>query len=321
MAHFACTSAIPVPFPFLLLVLMMGLATKTIGADINTYTNTYTYTNNDNEKSFHNPRRLRPLEITTIHTGNTAAANNNMNNNLEKYIVNGENSAIGRYPYNVILLHDDGEFYCGGSLIAPDIVLTAAHCRIPAWLGVGFHDRNTYERDYETHQISYSYRHPDYVRETFEFDMKLLKLKRFSTKPFVRLNDDPGLPTLIHGGSGQQQQQQDSVVTVLGFGKTAYNGSPSMTLREVDLNTISNQACEQSKDPFSGYLDYQIGYEGQITDDMLCLDDLSRSGKDACTGDSGGPAILKGSSADEDVQVAIVSWGFGCALPNFPGGT
>ena len=39
------------------------------------------------------------------------------------------------------------------------------------------------------------------------------------------------------------------------------------------------------------------------------------------TGDSGGPAILRGDSTEEDVQVGIVSWGYGCALSNFPGGT
>ena len=39
------------------------------------------------------------------------------------------------------------------------------------------------------------------------------------------------------------------------------------------------------------------------------------------TGDSGGPAILRGNTAEQDVQVGIVSWAFGCALSNFPGGT
>merc|ERR1712183_396218 len=49
---------------------------------------------------------------------------------------------------------------------------------------------------------------------------------------------------------------------------------------------------------------------------MLCA---ARPGKDACSGDSGGPLIVRGADHTEDVVVGIVSWGTGCANPRYPG--
>ena len=43
-----------------------------------------------------------------------------------------------------------------------------------------------------------------------------------------------------------------------------------------------------------------------------------KSGKDSCSGDSGGPVIIKGENAKEDVQVALTSWGWGCAKSGIP---
>jgi secreted trypsin-like serine protease len=40
-------------------------------------------------------------------------------------IIGGQDAPIERYPYAVIL-RQGGEDFCGGSLIAPDVVLTAA---------------------------------------------------------------------------------------------------------------------------------------------------------------------------------------------------
>lgn len=51
-----------------------------------------------------------------------------------------------------------------------------------------------------------------------------------------------------------------------------------------------------------------------ISQTMICLGIPGVGGKDACQGDSGGPAVINGNTL-----VGIVSWGFGCARPQYPG--
>ena len=87
-------------------------------------------------------RQLRPRTIDPVNnisnegfqfTGGVNAAEendapppqNNITEDLRKHIVNGYtvNQATNRYPYTVLLYRNDFDrFYCGGSLIAPDIV-------------------------------------------------------------------------------------------------------------------------------------------------------------------------------------------------------
>mmetsp|Transcript_34875 Transcript_34875/g.74362 ORF Transcript_34875/g.74362 Transcript_34875/m.74362 type:complete len:580 (+) Transcript_34875:1409-3148(+) len=52
---------------------------------------------------------------------------------------------------------------------------------------------------------------------------------------------------------------------------------------------------------------------------MLCAHDRIGTTSDACQGDSGGALVRTGSDSSADLLVGLVSWGFGCADPNFPG--
>ena len=72
---------------------------------------------------------------------------------------------------------------------------------------------------------------------------------------------------------------------------------------EVEVDIISNEVCNS-------------GYGGDVLDDMICA---GSEGKDSCQGDSGGPLIKKGENSTRDMQVGIVSWGIGCAIPEYPG--
>ncbi|XP_040298480.1 trypsin-like [Bufo bufo] len=53
-------------------------------------------------------------------------------------------------------------------------------------------------------------------------------------------------------------------------------------------------------------------YPGEITSNMICIGYLE-GGKDSCQGDTGGPVVCNGQLH------GVVSWGYGCALRNFPG--
>ncbi|XP_026021878.1 transmembrane protease serine 9-like [Astatotilapia calliptera] len=75
-------------------------------------------------------------------------------------------------------------------------------------------------------------------------------------------------------------------------------------LMEVEVPVVGNRQCN---------CNYGVG---SITDNMICAG-LSAGGKDSCQGDSGGPMVIKQSG--RWIQAGVVSFGNGCALPNFPG--
>jgi len=219
-------------------------------------------------------------------------------------IIGGSNARQGRYPYFVSLIDFSNRHTCGGSLVAPDVVLTAAHCQdVATAVQIGRWNRLNSSDDFDEIDIQFpEFPHPNYVNEGFKNDFMLQKLDGLSTKPYVRLNDNPDLPV------GNIEDE----VTVMGFGNTI-SGIMSLSniLQEVALSYVPNAICELAKD---STLD--LTYQDQISDNMLCAGD---SGQDSCQGDSGGPLIVSGGSAEQDVLVGVISWGFGCALPAFPG--
>ncbi|GBM50649.1 Clotting factor B [Araneus ventricosus] len=102
-------------------------------------------------------------------------------------------------------------------------------------------------------------------------------------------------------------------VMVLGWGDLSYGGRSSNTLQEADgLPVIGNQKCN---DKFAGLPVNH--FPNGITHDMICAG-LEEGGVDACQGDSGGP-LLREYSENHWALVGVVSFGFRCAEPGFPG--
>merc|ERR1712176_210585 len=214
----------------------------------------------------------------------------------------------GRYSYAVALA-DRGGHFCGGTMIASDVVLSAAHCVGGGSYNVvvGRHDLDNWWEG-ESIAKSYEIRHPEYSSSSTNNDFALIFLSR-STKEdveYIKLNSESSYPS-----SGDS-------VHVMGYGDT--NPSESITatsdkLRDVEVKVMSNEKCSQSR----GYVGWSYqSYQGQITSQMLCAKD---DNEDSCQGDSGGPLVVRGSDEDggEDVQVGVVSWGIGCASSSFPG--
>lgn len=210
---------------------------------------------------------------------------------LRERIINGVDAPPTRYPYTVSFqdVESDRFHFCGGSLIAPDIVLCAAHCAPSKSLDNYQLVVNPYKLNNgnaERMQLKSFVPHPDYNSRTIDNDYMILKLTDQSINPIVKLNTDEDKP------------RDNTSMQVMGWGTTE-NGGGSNTLQEVDVITMTNAEC---KGKYSG-----------ITDSMLCaLEAL----KGSCQGDSGGPLIIPGDGHEEDVQVGIVSWGIGCADPD-----
>ncbi|MFD5826783.1 serine protease [Lentzea sp. NPDC060358] len=206
-------------------------------------------------------------------------------------IVGGTPAQVADTPWVVAITTADGQLICGGALVAPDKVVTAAHCvtnkgviggdqRLPQQLRVvaGRTDLRVKNEGLDA-PVAGVWRHPDYREVTRGDDVAVLTLA--STLPYRSIPlgeaDDDGV--------------------VLGYGRTAENSAPSMTLRKVTVPVLSDRECAR-KEP-----DYRPGA-------MLCA---GRGGRDACTGDSGGPLVVRGRLA------GVVSFGRGCARADEPG--
>ena len=225
--------------------------------------------------------------------------NYNGNNNtvlptIEERIINGHNAQAQRFPYFSMMWGEGG--LCGGALIAPDMVISAAHCRDASNdVIIGRHNRFAWFDDgAETIRIQYKILIPQYPapENILAYDVMLVKLASDSKKPTIKLRKlDPKLNTSL---------------AVIGFGDSilSYKIDLPDVLQEVELKYIDQDSCQAMHGPT------------QISEDMMCTHTI---GKDACSGDSGGPLILKGDSYDKDELVGVVSWGRGCADERYPG--
>eukprot|EP00877_Chromochloris_zofingiensis_P009136 jgi/Chrzof1/4476/Cz14g14190.t1 len=218
-------------------------------------------------------------------------------------IIGGVQALKDRFKFACSLRDGSGSHYCACALIAPSVVLTAAHCvnqtdpalRNPA-VEIGRYYRtaaNSSANDFDHLWCSSSVVHPQWSFSHGLYDIALCFLNDSSRFPPIQLATDAlSLPVGTN-------------LTVLGWGSTSQGGPSSLALLGATIQVQDPQACNAS-------------YGGRIRDAQICAG-LPQGGADACQGDSGGPLILEGSEPGTDVQVGIVSFGAGCGQPGQPG--
>nr|WP_209441762.1 serine protease [Streptomyces roseus] len=203
-------------------------------------------------------------------------------------VVGGTRAAQGEFPFMVRL-----SMGCGGALYTQQIVLTAAHCvngsgnntSITATAGV----------------VDLNSASAIKVKST-----KVLQAPGYNGKgkdwALIKLAKPINLPTLKIADT---KAFDNGTFTVAGWGATREGGGQQRYLMKATVPFVSDAVC-------------QSAYGSDLVPGEEICAGLPQGGVDTCQGDSGGPMFRRDDN-NAWIQVGIVSWGEGCARPNFPG--
>jgi secreted trypsin-like serine protease len=209
----------------------------------------------------------------------------------------GGRLATQDYPNMAALLEDDFQI-CGASLIAPQWVISAAHCvgnTNPSHYSFRIGGvRNLAGSGGETINAAKVIVHPNY---NGTYDVSLFKLARPSVFAPIELADPATDKDLWEPGD---------TARVIGYGGQFFQ-VPSIDeqLREVDVPMVSDEECDTN---------YTLTLQGGIDPKVEVCAGETLGTKDSCQGDSGGPLMARDEQG-EFVQTGVVSWGFGCGFP------
>ncbi|XP_067613416.1 collagenase-like [Eurosta solidaginis] len=202
-------------------------------------------------------------------------------------IANGQTAAVNQFPYQAGLKLYDGQnyYFCGGSLISHEWVLTAAHCTLPAvkvivYLGSITHLDSIAPMEVDKCDIKV---HHEFDMATARNDIALIKI------PYVIYSDAIEPVSLPQCDSSYRTYVHKTVVAS-GWGYTSDRCAlNSPILQFANFRVVSNEVCAE-----------EFG-SSMIDNDKICTATVNRIG--IGRGDSGGPLVLVSSK----LQIGIMS--------------
>ncbi|XP_061659401.1 transmembrane protease serine 2 isoform X2 [Syngnathoides biaculeatus] len=216
-------------------------------------------------------------------------------------IVGGKEASNGAWPWQVSLQLFSFRHTCGGSIITPYWIVSAAHCfqdySTPSFWTVYSGDTSLSRIRVNGNKVHKIISHEKYDSKTNDNDIALLKLKTALT--FSKTVKPVCLPNI-----GMQFSDRHPA-WITGWGALQSSGPTPDKLNQAEVTIYSRKDCNEP--PI---------LNGAVTESMICAGKLS-GGVDSCQGDSGGPLVVK--EADLWWLAGDTSWGIGCAIKNKPG--
>ncbi|XP_076763344.1 trypsin-like [Xylocopa sonorina] len=218
---------------------------------------------------------------------------------LDGRIVGGSEAEQGKYPWQVSLqwgLISSFSHFCGGSILNSKWVVTAGHCvqAVPNYgtflVKAGKHNLKLVETSEQSVRVEKSFIHEMYKGGVAPYDIALLKLE----KPLQ-------LDNLVKAISLPRAASSPSGIAILtGWGSTSKTSTSIMPdkLQKAELPLVDLNTCRESIEKLTG--------PSPLHSTNICTGPLT-GGYSACSGDSGGPLILRNGGNAE--LIGIVSWG------------
>ncbi|XP_065067993.1 uncharacterized protein LOC135693432 isoform X3 [Rhopilema esculentum] len=244
-------------------------------------------------------KRPTNAPATGVVTNPPSAGTCGMPDIAQSRVIAGEDAKKGAWPWQILMLFMNSPM-CGGALVAPNWVVTAAHCvsgksAMRFKIRVGEHKFTvSSEGKHQDIQVQKVIPHPQYSRQTLNNDIALMKLSLPVTfgkyvKPVCLPDHDQEVPI-------------GTKCFITGWGKIKHPGRMHHTLQQGKMPVVSNDKCSSLNTKNLGI---------KITENMVCAGHGGSTRVSGCHGDSGGPFVCQTGPNGSWVLHGAVSWGSG----------